>query len=394
MATWDVTTAAASLLFDTDVGTDNSCFSIDSNHFINFWQGAAGDGFVQVFTVNTTTWAVTTASAQLEFDTQNSAKNACFQIDSNHFINFWLGGAATTDGFVQVFTVNTSTWAVTTAAASKLFDTDVGNYNSCYQIDANHFINFWQGAAGDGFTQVFTVNTTTWAVTTAAARLEFDTQDNLWNKCIKIDTNHFVNVWQGPAGDGFVQVFTVNTTTWAVTTAAASLEFDTQNMLGWKSVSVIDGNHFIVFWKGGAATTDAFVQVFTVNTTTWAVTTAAASLLFDTDVGTFNACVQVDANHFINFWTGLDADGYVQTFEVNTTTWAVTTASAQLEFDTQNATNNACLKIDSSHFVNFWLGGAATTDGFVQVFTVEIPVVGGSSVKDIISSTDVLATPR
>ena len=103
------------------------------------------------------TWAVTTAAASLKFEQVYGYYNSCYQIDSNHFINFW--GGADYDGFVQTFAVNTSTWAVTTAAASLEFDTVLGYYNSCYQIDSNHFINFWSGANGDGFVQTFVVTT-------------------------------------------------------------------------------------------------------------------------------------------------------------------------------------------------------------------------------------------
>ena len=195
--------------FDTVYGLYNNCYKIDSNHFINFWRGGGSlNGFVQVFTVNTSTWAVTTAGAILEFDTVNGLYTSCSKIDDNHFINFWSG--ADSDGFVQVFTVNTSTWEVTTAGAILEFDTVYGLYNSCYKIDDNHFINFWSGADSDGFVQVFTVNTSTWAVTTTTARLEFDTQTGSFNGCYEITTGYFINFFQGGAGaDGYAQVFNV-----------------------------------------------------------------------------------------------------------------------------------------------------------------------------------------
>ena len=155
MTAWAVTTAADGIEFDTQQALFSSCRQIDSNHFINFWSGVDYDGYVQVFTVNTTTWAVTTANDPLEFDTTNGQYNSCFAIDSNHFINFWSSDGA--DGYVQVFTVNTSTWAVTTANNALEFDTVNGTYNSCFQIDSNHFINFWSGDGSDGYVQVFTV---------------------------------------------------------------------------------------------------------------------------------------------------------------------------------------------------------------------------------------------
>ena len=114
MATWDVTTAGVSLEFDTVNGTYNSCYQIDTNHFINFYAGSGDDGYVQVFEVNTTTWAVTTAAASLEFDMVNGTFNSCYQVDTNHFINFWYG--VNLDGYVQVFTVELPVVTTTTTA--------------------------------------------------------------------------------------------------------------------------------------------------------------------------------------------------------------------------------------------------------------------------------------
>ena len=261
-------------------------------------------------------WAVTTANASLEFDTVSGTYNSCYRIDSNHFINFWSGSGD--DGFTQVFTVNTSTWAVTTAGNSLEFDTILSNQNSCYAIDSSHFISFVRAYNNDNFVQVFTVNTSTWAVTTANARLWIQDDVSTWNQvgcsrtCTQIDSNHFINSWTGLDMDGFVQVFTVNTSTWAVTTAADPLEFDGSQARGISCYRV-DSNHFINFWSGSGD--DGFAQVFTVNTSTWAITTAGNSLEFDTVYGTYNSCYQIDSNHFINFWTNT-TKGFAQVFEV------------------------------------------------------------------------------
>lgn len=368
MAAYDVTTANSSLEFDTQNCRNNSCYQIDANHFINFWGGVDDDGYVQTFAVNTSTWAVTTAGASLEFDAYYGIYNSCYQVDTNHFINFWWGSNVHDRAYTQVFTVNTTTWAVSTAGASLEFDTQNGTFNSCYQVDANHFINFWCGVTSDGYTQVFTVNTSTWAVTANGTALEFDTQNNGYNSCYQVDSNHFINFWLGGATttDGYTQVFTVNTSTWAVTTAGSSLKFDT-DVGSHNSCYAIDSTHFINFWRG--VDIDGFAQVFTVNTTTWAVTTAAGTLEFNTDLCSDNSCYQIDSNHFINFYAGTGFDGFAQVFTVNTSTWAITTTTASLEFDTQNGIYNSCCAIDSNHFINFWQ--SVDADGFVQVFSVE-----------------------
>jgi hypothetical protein len=372
MTAWAITTANTPLEFETQNLWYSSCFSIDANHFINFYTWFSSDWFAQVFEVNTTTWAVTTANASLEFDTNNWTYNSCYQIDSNHFINFWSW--LDNDWYTQVFEVNTSTWAVTTANTTLEFDTTLGQYNSCYQVDTNHFINFFYGGAILGYVQVFTVNTTTWAVTTANGSLNFDTQSWKYHSCYQIDSNHFINFWSWTGDKWYTQVFEVNTSTWAVTTANTTLEFDT-TYASDNSCYQIDGNHFINFWTW----LDGYVQVFTVNTTTWAVTTSNARLGFDTTLGTYNSCYQIDSNHFINFWAGSGNDGYVQIFTVNTSTWAVTTANASLEFDTNNWTYNSCYKIDTNHFINFWTW--LDVDWYTQVFTVELEPT--TSIKSI-----------
>jgi len=375
MAAWAVTTAGAVLEFDITQGSYNSCCAIDSNHFINFWSGELTDGYTQVFTVDTSTWAVTTAAATLEFDTVLNQWNTSWQVDSNHFINFYTGDSS--DGFVEIFTVNTSTWAVTTAAARLEFDTQTGTHNASCQIDTNHFINFWQGGAAttDSFAQVFTVNTTTWAVTTAAATLQYDTDVGTTRGCVQIDSNHFLLFWAGESSDGYTQVFTVNTTTWAVTTAAATLEFATQQATSITRKPIkLDDNHFLCTWSdfGAGVGLVGFAQVFTVDTTTWAVSTAAAPLEYITNVNSdFNSLNKIDTNHVLDVFVGGGGDGFAQTLIVNTSTWAVSTAAAELEFDTGDLNYSSIATIDSSHFIVFWEGVSA--DGFVQVLAVELP---------------------
>lgn len=385
---YEVTTANSALEFDTQNCVSNACFVIDSNHFINFWGGGANTRLTfQAFAVNTSTWAVTTANSSLENASIKGYENNCEQIDANHFIVFSYD-MAVFKWWASIVAVNTTTFAVTTATAPLEFGGGGdGQYGDCAKVDANHFIVFYCGLDADGFAQVFTVNTTTWAVTTASSALEFDTQYGNDSNCCKVDTNHFINFWRGVNDDGFVQVFTVNTTTWATTTAGAVLEFDTQTNYGGVCYK-IDDTHFINFWTG--LDSDGFVQVFAVNTTTWEVTTAGSVLEFDTTNNASNSCYQVDANHFIDFWRGALGDGFAQVFTVNTSTWAVTTSAATLEFDTQENIHNSCYQIDTNHFINFWQG--LDGDGFAQVFAVAISQSLTATYTEVIKIVSPVAT--
>jgi hypothetical protein len=371
MATRDVTTAASLFNFDSSFAFHQSCHAIDANHFINFWGGLDWDGYVQVFAVNTTTRAVTTAAAALEFDTDIGSHSCCIIVDTNHFINFWQWTSG--DWFVQSFTVNTTTRAVTTAATRLEFDTADYQLGSVAVVDSNHFVLFWWGSGSDWFVQSFTVNTTTRAVTTAATRLEFDTQIWTNNSCFRIDTNHYINFWRWWTLNAIAQVFAVNTTTFAVSTSWAVFDMWLDN-LGC-TCQQVDANHFIVFYNS-ASLWNELAQVVTVDTSTWAITTSAASLIIST-WGSSLTSRKIDDNHFILFYGWPWNDWFVGIFEVDTTTFEVTTASSLLEFDTQLGLSNSCFTVDSSHFINFWRD--TNSDWIVQVFEVELPVVGWNS---------------
>jgi hypothetical protein len=371
MAVYTVTTAGTALEFDTQDYWWGTHQLIDSDHFLTMWSGYNARMYAQVLNVNSSTWAITTANSSLDFNTANINQTTCssYKIDTNHFIVFHMSDGL--DGYAQVLTVNTSTWAVTTASASLEFDTVIGYEPSNYKVDTNHLIVFWGGSGTDGFVQILEVNTTTWAISTSAASLEFDTQDCRWNSCSQIDSNHFVNFWTGNGDDGFVQVFEVNTSTWAVTTASASLEFNTQSGL-YNSCEKIDTSHFINVFLGGSPS-NAYAQVFAVNTSTWAITTAASFKQFFPSYSApidFNLS-KVNDNHFICFFAASGLDGYAQVLTVNTSTWAITTASASFEFDTQQGRFNSSIEISSGKFINSWQDTSG--DGQIQVFDVALP---------------------
>jgi hypothetical protein len=387
MADWAVTTAGAAFEYETTLGQYQSKpLAIDTNHFLVAWSGSGSDGFAGVFTVNTTTWAVTTASTPLEFDTQTLYGTPVIGIDTNHALVFWQDSDG--DGRCQVLTVDTTTWAVTTASTPLEFDTQdyLGSVSHAVKVDDNHFLCAWCGVSGDGYIQTFTVNTTTWAVTTASSVLEHDTQNGSANYLCKIDTNHFILVYSGGASSyGQAQVFTVNTTTWAVTTSSSRFQFLGQVATN-NRVEQVDSNHFIYFYRESTTSADGFVGTFTVNTTTWAVTTASTPLEFDTQEYSQGSLVKIDTNHFLFTWAGPDTDagtafdGFSQVFEVNTTTWAVTTSAASIEFDaTQGEWTaiSAPIAGTSGATTKFFLAWSGSgDDGYAQVLNVEVPAGG------------------
>ncbi len=366
MSDYDVTTAGASFEFETDTVYQPGCVLVDENHYVTFWRGTGSDSTGQVMEINTSTWAITTANSTLVFNTGNGGSNACMKVDTNHFINFYSGDV--NEGFVGVFTINTSTWALTTSNSALEFDTDAANHITCCQIDTNHFVAIWHGAVvTKGFAQSFVVDTSTWAVTTAGSRFEWLGTTVAWQTCQPVGDNHIVHFWQGADADGFTEVLAVNTSTWAITTASSVLEFDTQNYYYGKSCT-IDTNHFALCYAGNSALGNT--QMFAVNTSTWAVTTAGAKMAFTTQEIGYPVCVTIDDNHFVVFYgNGTTSEGKTETFGVNTSTWAITNIDT-LVFDTAYRCYNAALQVDTNYYVS--LGAGLDGDGYAQVFNVEL----------------------
>lgn len=396
MANWDVTTANSSLEFDTQNFKWPGLVQMDSTHFLATWCGGSStaNSYAQVFTVNGSTYAVSTANSSLNFSGNYGYATKVAYMDATHCVAWYQYYSSNYENSAQVLTISTSTWAVTTASARKSLgngangNTD-GSYGDIVKIDTNHFLVTFIDGGYDGFAQVITVNTSTFEVTTAASSLEYDTQQAFFSTLLKIDDTHFVNIWQDTSGDGQVQVLAVNTSTWAVTTAGALLEFDTQNYRDG-SLAAIDSTHFIVVWLGGeddayGKPTNNQSQIFTVNTTTWAITTANSVFTFQTGVVNqrYNSLIKIDTNHFNVSYKGEGGgDAYTRMLEVSTSTWAVSTVGSILNFDASDPCSHfSSCAFDTNHFIN--IRSDANSDGFVQAFTVTLPASGPANLKTL-----------
>lgn len=367
MADYDVTEAGADFQITTCDAFNGSLARVDDTHVLCAYADDGPDLEVRILTVNDATWAIT-AEASLELDGTAGAYPLIVKIDDTHFLVMWKG--TDSDGFCQIVTVNTGTWAVTKEGSALEFD--AGEYDSgdACLIDTQNVIIVYRGVDHDGFAVMVQVNLSTWAVTKPGSALEFYNADVQTSSlsCFKIDGTHIIVFWGDSALDGRVRVLSVNTGTGAITAEDSEFEFDTTQGK-YNSCYQIDSNHFVNFWMG--TDDDGFAQVFTVNLGTWAVTKEGTALEFDTTQGEYNACYQVNTNHFINIWAGDGDDGYAQCFAVNTSTWAVTVNGTKIEFkDASVFEFSDIVELDSyGDFMITWQNN--NTEGLAQILNVE-----------------------
>jgi hypothetical protein len=105
MAAYDITTASSILEYETQFGIYPAAVLMDANHVFLIFGGVGGDATVQMFTVNTSTWAITTAAAPKENGQIGYFNNAA-KLDATHVLTVCGNGASKLAGVVGV---NTST---------------------------------------------------------------------------------------------------------------------------------------------------------------------------------------------------------------------------------------------------------------------------------------------
>ena len=380
MAQWDITTSISLYQFDeTGYNEDPKVSSlIDENHFIYFYTTKISEltrSILQVLEFDTSTFEITTSGDVFNLDTSiYTFPKKIKLIDENHFLISFIGNEGGYRGRLQVLEFNTSTFEISTSNNYLTFATTMVNVSNFKKIDDNHYIIFYSDLSNYGYSQVFEINTSTFEITTSSSVFNTDTQVSFYESIFDIDSNHVINVWLGSSTyDGIAQTFTINTSTWAITTASDRFVFDTATPQDF-SLSEIDTNHFVLFYKG--TDNDGYVQVFTVNTSTYAITTSSNYLEYQTSNNSNNACIKVDTNHFLNFYQGDNYDGVAQVFEVNTSTFSITTTNGLLTFESEKCYENCCIKIDTNHFLNVWKGGVELTPpnvfGRSQIFEINL----------------------
>lgn len=374
MAAYDLTAIGSPLTVDTDPNSSGegvSCIKIDDTHFLAFWGryvGNNGYGCAQVFTVNPTTKAVTAEGSVTTFNGGYLKQVSYFssaKIDDTHFIAFYSG--IDQDGYVGVFTVNPSTWAVTVTTTTELWNNTSIYSTACAQIDSNHFIVFWGDTeATYGRSQVVEVNTSTWAVTSKSTASFSDRRIQMCS-CTKIDSTHFVNFYcdyyNGSPRYGYANIFEVDTSTWAITVGTRFTFLATG--ADWNSCFMVDSNHVINFWSGSGG-----AQVFTLNVSDNTISANGSAL---SDSHTYNSCCKLDDNHFIRFWGYSSGGGAV--YEVNLSDYSVSRVGAAVSKSTSQFGFNSCVLVSDNYALDFWQGN----DEYAQVFQAALP--GPSNLK-------------
>ncbi len=335
-----------------------------------FWTAEDGTGYARNFSIDEATGSVTGLGVPLQFETDVNSGNKAVLMDDRIVINTWTG----TGGAVFAAGFNTIDDQITVGTPYQ-FDTS-GFEFSLIQLNTLHALCFYAVGSGDGVATVFAINLTTLVITEPGTPLTFATGGTVrYNSSHFLgDGTHYMNFWS-KGGVGNAQSFTVNTSTWAITAVGSPLTFGT-GITQHNLMSVGDGQHFVdAYLTSGVSVT---AQAFSVNLSTFAVTTVGTSLTSFAFVnGVLTAAPLGDGQHFVLFYSINSGDGHVQMINMSVSTFDITAVGNNLSgFDFGNSISTSSLNIATNQVMTIW-GGTSSLTGKAAMFRPFGNVVDG-----------------
>ncbi len=116
---------------------------------------------------------------------------------------------------------------------------------------------------------------------------------------------------------------------------------------------------------------DGFISTFTISANGSTIT-EVDSLEHDTDNATSNSLVQVDSDTYALAYSGTDDDGFISTFTIdsdgNITAVKTQSEGNNMEHDTDSSFHNSLIQVDSDTYALAYRGTG--DDGFISTFTI------------------------
>lgn len=395
MTTYDITAKGTKVTVETAtlISSVNNKpitrFKIDSTHVILFWTMINYPEYYicsQVFSINSSTKQLTAIGSVNTINYNGGTDTICCeQVDSTHYLIFYSG--TDDDGYNAIIGVDGSYNTSTTTTSEWSNGTTIQDI-VMQPVDSTHFAVWASNGESTGVLgRVFSVNTSTWAVTSIATGNRSFTKRTGTLTSGKIDSNHFVvffSNWDGGVcRENYGFVIEINLSTYAMSNGSnLQIAVSGQNGL-FNYCSVVDTTHVILFWYGlDIDSNQAGARVFTVDTSAKTLTPSGSSL---STRKSYNGCAKIDATHFINFY-----NQKTLVYVVNTSDWSISTVGSEVTFDASQARGNNPLEIDTGFFLNVWYG---TSDYlYAQVFEVSLSTNISVSAS-VLSTTLSIQTP-
>jgi len=374
----------------------NSLVQVDADTLALAYRAEDADGFISTFDIAAD--GTITEVDTLEHDTNLSQYNSLVQVDADTYALAYSGGG--NDGFISTFDIaadGTITAVTTQSLGNNLeHDTVLAEDNSLVQVDADTYALAYSGESSDGYISTFTISNTgvVTAVTTQSLgnNLEHDTVFAADNSLVQVDADTYALAYRGDGFDGFISTFTISNT--GVVTAVRTqslgnnLEHDTDRGSGNSMVQVDADTYALAYTSDG---NDGFISTFDIAADGSSITEVDTLEHDDVIFAQDNSLVQVDADTYAlayNFSGGGADSGFISTFDIaaDGTITAVKTRSLgnNLEHDTGRSVHHSMVQVDADTYALAYTSDG--NDGFIKTFTISTAATAEDSTQKKSSS--------
>ncbi len=241
---WTVSRGAP-LEFAPTGGKFPALTEVDATHFLCVYQGAGNRGYAVVFEVDTASDTVSVVST-FEFETKSCNTPAISGIEDTRYLCVYEGPQ--NDGWAVVLEVNAGTYEIQKASEFE-YDSTNGQTPALIQIDLRHFLCAYSGWNDNGYAVVLIVSILN--NISKGPVLNYDLSKAITPDLAQLTGNSYVCVYEGPSVDAWTNVFTVDTDDWTITSGLQA-EFDP---IGGKTPTIAriyepTGNRSLVVYQG------------------------------------------------------------------------------------------------------------------------------------------------
>ena len=160
------------------------------------------------------------------------------------------------------------------------------------------------------FIATFTISSDGASIT-EISELEHETSKADFNSLEKVDSDTYALAYSGPDDDGFITTFTVASNGSSIT-EVATVEHNTSDA-SFNSLIQVDSDTYVLAYSGTGE--DGFIATFTISSN-GATITEVDEIEHDTEKGRYNSVVQVDSDTYALAYAGLNSDGFIKTFSI------------------------------------------------------------------------------
>ena len=350
--------------FDAVVGMQPDLIHISGDIFAVAYQGVGVDGFVKTIEVTSAGTFVNTNVDSFEFDTSNTVHPNIIHISGNVYAIAYEG--TLNDGFIKTITIDTSGNITKTAIDTLEFDLGQALNVSLFNISGNVYAVAYRGPGNDGFIKTIEIDTSGNITDVVIDTLEFDTSSTAFPEIIHISGNIYAIAYEGVDADGFIKTVEIDTSGNITDTVIDILEFDTSD--GQEpQIRRVSGNIYMVVY--GGLSNAGFIKTIEIDTAGNITDTVIDTLEYDTISGLEPDIIPVVGDVFASIYQGQNSDGFIKTFDVDSTGAIEDAVLSTFEFDTTLASFPKILHLSGDKYLIAYEGNGAA--GILNTVDIE-----------------------